>query len=67
MKLTGVGLDQGEGATIYLLWEVLRRNAAERFHTCPNIIKDAEMYEAFAEILCSQKLSAEEKYEKLVA
>ena len=67
MTLTGVGMDQGDGASIYLLWEVLRRNAAKRFHTNPNIIKDAEMYEAFAEILCSKELSAEEKYEKLLA
>ena len=67
ITLTGTGLDQGEGAAIYLLWEVLRRNAAEKFHTCSNINEDADRYELFVEILCSEDLTEEEKYEKLVA
>lgn len=66
ITLTGTGLDQGEGAAIYLLWEVLRRNAAEQFHSCRNINEDAERYEAFVEILCSKALTTEEKCKKLM-
>ena len=67
ISLTGMGLDQGDGAAIYLLWEVLRRNAAEKYQTCRNITEDAERNEAFVKVLCSKELTPEEKYEKLVA
>ena len=46
---------------MYLLQEVLRRNAAKKFHACRNINEGAEKYEAFVEILCSEELATEEK------
>jgi len=65
--LSGSGLDQGEGNSVYVLWDVLRRNSASRYQKNADIDEDSESYEAFVEVLYDKELSAEEKYEKLVA
>ncbi len=65
--LTGHGLDEGAVTEVYLIWEILRRNSAERFHTTDNLDEDTDNYHAFIEILESEELTAEEKYERLIA
>ena len=65
--LTGTDLSEGVGSEVYLVWEILRRNAAERFHVVENLDKDTDNYHEFVTILESEKLTPEEKYEKLIA
>lgn len=65
--LTGHGLDEGDVSEVYLVWEILRRNAAERFHVSDNLDRDTDNYHEFVTILESEVLTAEEKYEKLIA
>ena len=60
--LSGCGLDEGECTSVYLLWEVLRDNAVERFRKSD----DLENYRAFTEILENREMTAEEKWEELM-
>ena len=66
ISLTGVGLEQGDGNDVYLLWEVLRRNSSKKYHVSSDLDQDSENYEAFIDIITDTMLSAEEKWEKLV-
>lgn len=63
--LTGQGLDEGVGGKAFRIWEVLRRNSAERYHISFNLEEDTERYHEFYQILESKELTPEEKYEKL--
>ncbi len=65
--LTGHGLDEGDVSEVYLVWEILRRNAAERFHVTDDLDKDIDNYHEYVAILESKELTAEEKYERLTA
>lgn len=65
--LTGTDLSEGVGSEVYLVWEILRRNAAERFHVSDNLDRYTDNYHEFVTILESEVLTAEEKYEKLIA
>ena len=64
--MSGVGFDEGEGSRVFVLWDVIRRNSAIRFQSIDNNIElDIEHYRAFTEILQSESMTPEEKYEKL--
>lgn len=65
--LSGAGFEMGEGADMYLLWEVIRSHSAPRFQKVSDIDDDSEQYQAFVEVLESKELSAEEKFEQLAA
>lgn len=65
--LTGYGLETGEVTQVYLVWEILRRNSAEKFQVARNLDEDTDNYGEFVAILESNELTAEEKYERLVA
>lgn len=65
--LTGVGLDEGAGNEAFILWEVLRRNAAEHYHYTDNLEVDVDNYREFSNIISSKEMSLEEKYEALMA
>lgn len=65
--LTGTDLSEGLGSEVYLVWEILRRNAAERFLVSDNLDKDTDNYHEFVTILESEVLTAEDKYERLSA
>lgn len=65
--LTGYGLESGEVTQVYLVWEILRRNAAERFQVAKNLDEDTDNYGEFVAILESKELTAKEKYERLLA
>ena len=64
--LTGYGLEAGEVTDVYLLWEILRRNAADKYRVSENLDQDTDNYEEFVAILENKKISAEEKYRKLI-
>lgn len=65
--MSGVGFDEGEGSRVFVLWEVIRRNSAICFQSIDNNIElDIEHYRAFSEILQSESMTPEEKYEKLI-
>lgn len=64
--LSGTDLGEGEASKVYLIWDILRRNAAERFCVTDNSDMDADNYQEFVEILESKELTAEEKYERLI-
>ena len=65
--MSGVGFDEGEGSRVFVLWEVIRRNSAICFQSIDNNIElDIEHYRAFTEILQSESMTPEEKYEKLI-
>lgn len=65
--ITGHGIDEGETSAIFVLWEVLRRNAAERFRCVSDFEDDTDNYHAFVGILENPELTPEEKYERLTA
>lgn len=65
--LSGKTFEEGDGAAIYSLWDILRRNAAERFHYNDNLDIDIKNHNAFMEILDSEDMTPEEKYEALMA
>ena len=66
--MSGVGFDEGEGSRVFVLWEVIRRNSAICFQSIDNNIElDIEHYRAFSEILQSESMAPEEKYEALVS
>lgn len=66
--MSGVGFDEGEGSRVFVLWEVIRRNSAICFQSIDNNIElDIEHYRAFTEILQSESMTPEEKYEALVS
>lgn len=65
--LNAQGLDEGVGGSAFCLWEVLRRNSAEKFHVTTNLDEDSERYHQFSSILESTELTPEEKYERLTA
>lgn len=64
--MTGVGLDEGEAVKAYGIWEVIRRNSAEKYQTVADHEEDFERYHNFIAILQNEELTAEEKYEKLM-
>lgn len=65
--MSGIGFDEGEGSRVFVLWDVIRRNSAVRFHnTEKNFELDIEHYRAFSEILQSESMTPEEKYEALI-
>ena len=64
--LLGCGLDEGECTSVYLLWEVLRDNAAERFRKSDDMELDSKNYRAFTEILENREMTEEEKWEELM-
>ena len=49
--LTGTDLSEGVGSEVYLVWEILRRNAAERFRVSKDLDLDENNYGDFMEIL----------------
>lgn len=57
--LTGTDLSEGVGLEVYLVWEILRRNAAERFYVSNNLDRDTDNYHEFVAILESEVLTAE--------
>ena len=61
----GCNLDEGQCSSIYLLWEVIRDNSAERFSRHETIDIDNESYRAFVGILENRGMTAEEKYAEL--
>ena len=63
--ITGCNLDEGQCRSIYLLWEVIRDNSAERFSRHETIDIDNESYRAFVGILENRGMTAEEKYAEL--
>ena len=67
VSMIGCTFDEGECYEIYFLWEVLRRNAAVRFRYTDDLDKDTDNYHEFVGILKSEELTAEEKYNRLVA
>lgn len=67
MILTGCTLEDGEAGKVYMLWDMLRRHTAKRFQAATDLEEDTKNYQAFVDILTSGELTAEEKYEKLIA
>ena len=65
--MTGCTFDEGECYEVYFLWEVLRRNAAEKFHYTDDLDRDTSNYQEFMDIMKSEELTSEEKYERLLA
>lgn len=65
--ISGVGLDEGEGNNVFLLWEVMRRNAAEHYRYTDKFEEDIDNHEKFVEIISSQTMTVEEKYEALMS
>ena len=64
--LTGTTFDNGEGSELYLVWDILRRNAAKCYQTDKNLDVDFENHERFSSILSDRDMSVEEKYERLI-
>lgn len=64
--LSGCGLDEGKGALVFRLWEVLRSNAAERFRVSDDMDRDIENYHNFSKIIEDREMTIEEKYDKLM-
>ena len=64
--MKGSGFDEGEAYTVYQLWEVLRRNAAKRFHDSENNDLNIKAYRMFMDIVENLELTTEEKYQKLM-
>lgn len=52
---------------MYAVWDLIRKYSADKFQPSDNIDEDTARYRAFEEILYSDELTAEEKYERLVA
>lgn len=65
--LSGVGFDEGAGSQAFILWEVLRRNAADHYHYTDILEVDIENYRKFTDIIKSKDMTPEEKYEALIA
>lgn len=65
--ISGCDMGEGDGSEIYLVWDILRRNSAKRFCAAKNLENDDDNYRNFVSILESRELTAEEKYEKLIA
>ena len=65
--LSGVGFDEGAGNDTFLVWEVLRRNAAEHYHYTDNLDVDIANYRKFSDIIQNKDMTPEEKYEALIA
>jgi len=65
--LSGKTFEEGEGVSVYYLWEILRRNASEKFWYSDEFEDDTERYEMFSGILNDTELTPEEKYERLTA
>lgn len=58
---------EGEAGKIYAVWDLIRKYSADRFQPVDDIDEDSARYRAFEEILYNEELTAEEKYEKLIA
>ncbi len=67
VTMTGCTFDEGECHEVYYLWDILRRNAATRFHSTDDLDLDSKSYQEFVGILNSEELTAEEKYKRLLA
>lgn len=65
--MTGACFDEGEAYTVYQLWEVLRRNAAKRFHDSADNDLNIKTYRMFMDIVEDLELAVEEKYQKLMS
>lgn len=65
--ISGVGLDEGAGNDVFLLWEVLRRNAAEHYHYTDKFEEDIESHERFSKIICCKDMTVEQKYIALMS
>jgi len=65
--ISGVGLDEGAGNEAFVLWEVLRRNAAEHYQYTDDLEVDVANYREFSIIISSKEMTLEEKYEALMA
>ena len=57
---------EGEAGKVYGIWDLLRKHSADKYQLVSDIDEDAERYREFEEILYSEELTAEEKYERLV-
>lgn len=67
-QLAGVGLEEGECNKVYALWEILRDHAKPQFKEVPeDDDADTTNYHSFNGILNNKKLTAEQKYEYLIA
>ena len=58
---------EGEAGKVYAVWDLIRKYSADKFQPSDDIDEDTARYRAFEEILYSDELTAEEKYERLVA
>jgi len=64
--LSGCGFDEGSGNDAFVLWEVLRRNAAPHYHYTDDLDVDVENYKVFSNIISNSEMSPEQKYEALM-
>ena len=46
--LTGALFDNGEGSELYIVWDILRRNAAKSYQEDANLDIDCENHERFS-------------------
>lgn len=49
------------------VWDVLRRNAGKKFQNTEDMEESEDRFNLFHEIIENEKLSLEEKYERLMA
>lgn len=57
---------EGEASKVYAVWDVIRKYSADKFQPSSDIDEDREHFKAFEDILYSEEMTPEEKYEKLV-
>lgn len=57
---------EGEAGKVYAVWDLIRKYSADKFQPSEDIDEDSARYAAFEEILYSEELSAEEKYNRLI-
>ena len=57
---------EGEAGKVYAVWDLIRKYSAGKFQPSEDIDEDSARYAVFEEILYSEELSAEEKYDRLI-
>ena len=66
-SLTNFGLDEGSCNDVFLLWNLLQSNSAQKYKMEGNTELEMQSYRAFTHILENTTLTPEEKYPLLTS